>query len=156
MTDTGRPIGWEASELYDILKNRKYFFLIFWEDDKGAYFKGCQLWGMPDWDFEVVKDAWTRTKHIIREGVKFTVCEAENGSISVENNLPGISDNGIIHIRPHARKSYYELRDGSRYGSGTLSDTDILPNGERMPRQSFWLNRAYIESQLRPELVKQY
>lgn len=153
---TGEPIGWESSELFGILHDRKYFFLIFWEDEKGTVFKGCQIWGMPDADMEVVRDAWNRTKRILRYGVELTKIMQKNGKVVIENNLPGISDNGIFHIRPHASKAYYELKNGERYGSGSVSDSDVLPSGERMTKQAYWLNRSYIEEQLDPELVKKY
>lgn len=154
--ETGEPIGWESSALFDILRNRKYFLLVFWEDEKGVIFKGCQVWGMPDKDIEVVRDAWNRTKHIIKYGIELKKAVQKNGKVTIENNLPGISDNGVFHIRPHASKSYYELNDGNVYGSGSVSDSDILPNGERMTKQAYWLNRAYIEGQLDDELVKKY
>ncbi|WP_022778307.1 Sau3AI family type II restriction endonuclease [Butyrivibrio sp. AE3009] len=154
--ETGEPAGWEASALYDILKNRKYFLLVFWEDDKGTVFKGCQIWGMPESDMEIVRDAWNRTKHILKYGVELTKVILANGKVNIENNLPGVSDNGVFHIRPHAVKSYYELKDGQRYGSGSITDSDLLPSGERMTKQAYWLNRAYIEGQLDDELVKKY
>ncbi len=154
--ETGEPIGWESSALFDILKNRKYFLLIFWEDETGVVFKGCQIWGMPDNDIEVVHNAWNRIKHILKYGVEFKKVVQKNGKVTVENNLPGISDNGVLHIRPHAQKAYYELKDGSVYGSGSVSDSDVLPNGERMTKQSYWLNRSYIEKQLDDDLVKKY
>ena len=80
----------------------------------------------------------------------------KNGMVAIENNLPGISDNGVFHIRPHANKSYYKLKDGNVYGSGSVSDSDVLPNGERMTKQAYWLNRNYIEKQLDDNLVKKY
>ncbi len=154
--ETGEPIGWESSELYSLLKDRKYFFLIFWEDDMGTVFKGCQVWGMSDSDLEVVRRAWNRTKRILKYGVQLTKVIQKNGSVIVENNLPGISDNGIFHIRPHASKAYYELKDGEVFGSGSVSDSDLLPSGERMTKQAYWLNRSYIEEQLESDLVKKY
>lgn len=65
------------------------------------------------------------------------------------------ADNGVFHIRNHASKSFYVI-NGVSYGNGTLSDTDELPNGDRITKQAYWLNRSYIESQLRSDLVMQY
>lgn len=154
--ETGDPIGWESSALFGLLRDRKYFFLIFWENEEGTVFKGCQVWGMPDSDMEVVRDAWNKTKRILKYGVELTKGVQKNGKVIIENNLPGISDNGIFHIRPHASKSYYELKDGETYGSGSVSDSDLLPSGERMTKQAYWLNRSYIEEQLDPDFVKKY
>jgi hypothetical protein len=147
----GNAVGWEYSALYNILSNRKYLFAIFWEDEKGSIFKGCQLWGMPDSDIEIVRSVWSKTKNIVREGIEFTIKET-----TVENNLPGIGDNGIFHIRPHAQKSYYEFLDGTKKGSGSVSDSDLLPDGTRMTRQAYWLNRSYIDNHIVPDLRKEY
>lgn len=153
--EEGKPIGWEYSTLFDILNNRKYLFAVFWEEEEGSVFKGSQLWGMPDDDVEKVRDAWNRAKQIVREGVDFTV-EQQGEKKQVSNNLPGIKDNGIFHIRPHAKKSYYVFSDGTIIGSGQLSDSDLLPNGERMTKQSYWLNRSYIDSQIMNTLKRDY
>lgn len=152
--DEGNPIGWENSELYEIL-DRKYLFTIFWEEEGGSIFKGSQLWGMPDWDKEVVRKAWNKTKKIVREGVKLKVVHRKKQEIVV-NNLPGLSDNGIFHIRPHASKRYYKLADGTEIGNGTISDSDLLPSGERILRQAYWLNRSYIDSQISEKLRRNY
>ena len=154
--ETGEPIGWESSELFSLLRNRKYFFLVFWEDDTETIFKGCQVWGMSDADMETVRDAWNRTKRILKYGVELNKLVQKNGKVIIENNLPGIGDNGIFHIRPHATKAYYELKNGEIYGSGNVSDSDVLPNGERMTKQAYWLNRSYIEAQLEDGLKKKY
>lgn len=148
--EEGNPIGWEYSALYNMLSNRKYLFAIFWEDERGSVFKGCQLWGMPDNDIEIVRGVWTRTKNIIKSGVEFTFNKR------VENNLPGIADNGIFHIRPHAQRAYYEFLDGTKVGNGSVSDSDLLPDGTRMTKQAYWLNRDYIDKQIVSNLRKEY
>ena len=66
----------------------------------------------------------------------------------IKNNLPKKSDNPIIHIRPHAKKSAYKLKSG--YIVGNIErDANELPNGEYMTTQSFWINNTYILSQLK-------
>ena len=149
--EEGNNTGWEASRLYEILGNKKYLFAVFWEDEGGTTFKGCQLWAMPDDDLEVVKASWIKLKTIIREGVKFEV----NGNI-VNNNLIKSSDNGIFHVRPHAANSFYKFIDGTEIGNGNINDTDLLPSGDRMTRQAYWLNRSYIDSQLNDTLRRDY
>lgn len=153
--DDGERHGWEASKLFGYLADRQYYFMVFWETDEGTIFKGCQLWGISDNDLEVVHDAWRRTKAILSDGVEFTFREDRNGNITVHNNLPGISDNGVFHIRPHTSRAFYVI-DGQEYGNGRISDTDLLPNGDRMTKQAYWLNRSFIDSQLKPELVMAY
>ncbi len=151
----GEIHGWEASALFGYLTERQYLFMVFWDTDEGRIFKGCQLWGFPDKDLETVHQAWAKAKHILDEGVELTLKYDRNGKVSVSNNLPGLADNGVFHIRPHANRSYYEIA-GEKYGAGSESDSDILPNGDRMTKQAYWLNRKYIESQLQPELVMRY
>ena len=153
--DDGERHGWEASHLFSYLADRKYLFLVFWDTEDGCIFKGCQLWGMPDNDLEVVHTAWNKTKEILDKGVQFSVKHDRSGNVSVGNNLPGIADNGIFHIRPHANQSYHVI-NGVAHGKGKLSDSDALPNGDRITKQAYWLNRAYIESQLSRNLVKKY
>lgn len=151
----GENIGWEYSTLYDILVNRKYLFAVFWETDEGNIFMGSQLWGMPDKDVETVHVAWSKSKTIVKEGIKLEVVPYGK-SVRVNNNLPGISDNGVFHFRPHASLAYYQLADGTTIGSGSIGDSDLLPDGRRMTRQAYWLNRTYIDSQIKPELCRIY
>ncbi len=153
--DDGNPAGWECSALYSMLHDRKYLFAIFWEGEDGSVFKGSQLWGMPDNDIEVVRGVWNRLKNLLRDGIDFTVTHQGEKTV-VENNLPGIRDNGIFHIRPHAAKSYYQFPDGTCIGSGSVTDTDLLPDGTRMTKQAYWLNRSYIDSQIESNLRKEY
>lgn len=149
--EEGNDIGWEASRLYEILGNRKYLFAVFWEDEEGAIFKGCQLWAMPDEDLEKAKAAWKELKIKIRNGVEFEV----NGNI-VTNNLTKSSENGIFHVRPHAKNSFYKFTDGTEIGNGNIRDTDLLPSGDRITRQAYWLNRSYINSQLEDTLIRHH
>ena len=153
--ETGEPCGWEESSLYAQLKNRKYLLAVFWEEEDGNVFKGCQLWGMPDKDIEKIRTVWKRSKKIVREGIKFEIVKHGN-NFRVNNNLPGIADNGIFHFRPHANKTFYCFKDGTTHGNGNISDTDLLPNGERIARQAYWLNRGYIDSEICDELRREY
>ena len=75
----------------------------------------------------------------MNNGVQFSIGEDEK----IRNNLPGMADNGVFHIRPHASKKYYEI-DGVVYGNGGIGNSDLLPNGDRIVRQAYWLNRSYI------------
>lgn len=153
--DTLEPSGWEDSALYDYVKNRKYLFAVFWENDNGNVFKGSQIWGMPDEDVEVVHSAWNRLKKVVRDGVMLRPKRHGNG-ITIKNNLPSISDNGIFHIRPHSNRAFYVLNDGNTYGNGSIADTDELPDGRRLTKQAYWLNRSYVDSQINQSLVKEY
>ena len=153
--DTQEPIGWEDSELYDYVKNRKYLFAVFWEEQDGNVFKGSQIWGMPDDDVEVVHSAWNKLKKIVRNGVMLQPKRHGSG-VMIKNNLPSTTDNGVFHVRPHANRGFYVLNGGNTFGNGTIADTDVLPDGRRLTKQAYWLNRSYIDSQIDIKLRKNY
>lgn len=131
---------WEDSSFKDELETTKYMFFIF-ERENGEYiFKGYKLWNMPQIIIDtVVKEFWEKTINIIKEGVQFTI----SGN-NVYNNLPGIADNGYVHVRPHTSKAAYKLKNGYEKGNASKY-ADQLPNGEWMTKQCFWFNNTYIE-----------
>ena len=91
-------------------------------------------------------EEWERARDTFRKGVKFTVTDSNS---TIQNNLPKKSNTHILHVRPHAQKAAY-LIDGIKYGNGVLGrDTDILPNGDQMTKQCFWLNNDYILQQIK-------
>jgi len=57
--------------------------------------------------------------------------------------LENSSETQIFHLRPHAQRSAYVI-NGIKYGNGTDSDMDELPNGDKMTKQCFWLNKKYV------------
>lgn len=96
----------------------------------------------------IVQNEWQNYKNIIKSGVIFEKVKNVNGELEVQNNLPGMKEAEIIHIRPHAQKSTYKLNDGFIKGN-VERDADELPNGEWMTKQSFWLNKQYVLKQLK-------
>ena len=77
------------------------------------------------------------------ENLLLKIEKQKDGKIIVSNDLPKKSETKIFHLRPHARKSKYVI-NGIEYGNGNCKDTDELPNGDKMTKQSFWLNNSYI------------
>ena len=141
---------WDDSELFNYFSETKFFFVVF--KRRGAHYvlKGSRLWNMPLNELNtVVYDGWDRIRQTIIDGVRFTITTQKNGQIAIRNDFPKKSDNPIIHIRPHAQEAYYVLEDGKVYGNGKYSDSDELPDGRRMTKQSFWLNNTYIVSILK-------
>ncbi len=135
---------WEGSALRSYLAPARFLFILFQEDADGTYrFGGARFWNIPETDLEEVRRVWEETVRRIREGVRLTVCGGR-----VENNLPGLRDSPVAHVRPHTRRSFYVLGDGTRLGSGGYGDASQLPDGRWMTKQSFWLNRSYLQSQL--------
>ena len=73
-----------------------------------------------------VKDTWEETVRVIKEGVQIEI----KGSRAFDN-LPGPKFNCVCHTRPHARDS---------------EDTYELPDGRKLVKKCFWLDREYILS----------
>ena len=113
---------------------------------------GCQLWNMPANDLNnIAKDEWNSVVDVIKKGVQLTKVQQKNKTI-IENNLPKKSQTKILHVRPHTGLTFYQFEDGSTFGSGTISNSDLLPDGRRMTIQSLWLNNSYILKQINDDL----
>lgn len=39
--------------------------------------------------------------------------------------------------------------DGTSWGNGCIGDTEPLPDGRRMTRQSYWLNNSFVREIVR-------
>lgn len=130
---------WENSILRKTFSETKYLFVIFKEKNKIFYFEGIKFWNMPlsVLDNEV-RQVWDKTINIIKTGniVKLQKRLA-NGKLIVYNNFPGMSENHVAHVRPHAINSSdcYEL-----------PVADLLTGVTKYTKQSFWLNNEFIES----------
>ena len=77
---------------------------------------------------------------MLSQGVQLTI--GEDGR--TYNNFPGVAKARRIHLRPHSRKAFYINADGTSWGNGHISDTEPLPDGRRITRQSYWLNNTFI------------
>lgn len=130
---------WENSILRKTFSETKYLFVIFKEKNKIFYFEGIKFWNMPlsVLDNEV-RQVWDKTINIIKTGniVKLQKRLA-NGKLIVYSNFPGMSENHVAHVRPHAINSSdcYEL-----------PVADLLTGVTKYTKQSFWLNNEFIES----------
>jgi len=138
----------DDSTLKDYFDETRLFFFV-WKRDGDVYkVAGCQLWHMPFDDLNItVRSEWEEYKRIINYGVKFKKIIDRSGKVSFSNNLPSKSDTKIIHVRPHAQKAAYRFNNGEEYGN-VSRDANMLPNGEYMTTQSFWLNNDYVLKQL--------
>lgn len=123
---------WEYSQLYENFEYTKYLFVVFQYDeyetenkDREAYFKGVTLWNMPEMVIEnELKSLWRTTKTILEEGVQLI----PRGR-GISNNLPGSKFNGVCHIRPKGRNG---------------NDKISLPDGQKITKQCYWLNKEFI------------
>lgn len=142
----------KPSKLQSYFASTKFLFVVFKKQDDDYILKGCQLWNMPYYDLNVtVRKGWEKIRGTIIDGVKFEIVPPQNGQGKprINNNLPKKKDNPIIHIRPHAQKSYYKIEG---YEEGKSSDGNVLPDGRYMTTQCFWLNNTYVKSILRDDL----
>ncbi|EHT9990000.1 restriction endonuclease, partial [Listeria monocytogenes] len=131
---------WEDSTAYNYFSETKFLFVIFKNTEKGYIFKGAQFWNMPVADLETIaKEEWLDAQRVIKEGVKFKVEPKQ-----IKNNLLKAKKTKIFHLRPHSGGSVYVI-NGEKYGNGIIGKhTDVLPNGDIMTKQSFWLNKKYL------------
>ncbi|WP_416738267.1 Sau3AI family type II restriction endonuclease [Mycoplasma sp. 005V] len=142
--------SYKNSFIYQYFSEKKFLFVIFQQKDNGEYYlKSAMFWNMPynDLELEMKKEYEFYRRHI-NSGVKFKI---ENGI--VKNSLPKKVDTRIIHLRPHSAKSYYII-DGKAIGNGKISDSDILPNGNWMTKQCFFLNNSYVKEQIKIAFIK--
>ena len=144
--------GWELSELYTQLDELKYLCVVFQETSAGEIiFKGTKLWALDDEDIEQAKLDWIDVKNVLARGVQLTI--GNDGR--TYNDFPGVKDARLIHLRPHGDKAFYVDSDGSSWGNGCINDTEQLPDGRRMTRQSYWLNNSFVREKVR-DLVDIY
>ncbi|HFJ9300028.1 MutH/Sau3AI family endonuclease [Bacillus paranthracis] len=125
---------WETSKLRMKFISTTLLFVVFQYgekeiSDENLYFRGVYIWKMPlatlDND---VKSVWEKTKNLVQGGLE--IKEVKRGKRTVQkNNLPGLQFNNVAHVRPKASDS---------------SDKVLLPNGEYITKQAFWLNADYI------------
>ena len=138
--------SWEESSLYEYFCETKFLFVVFKKRSDNYVLMGAKFWNMPYVDLEeIVRTGWEKAKKIINEGIILRKKIQKKGLV-ICNNLPGIKDNPIVHLRPHASKRYYKLKDGEIIGDGTKAMAEELPDNQWMPKQSFWLNSSYIKS----------
>ena len=142
--------NWEESEIYTYFSEKKFLFVVYRKKQGRYYLEGAKFWNMPVGDIDgKLKEEWERAVGIFKNGVELTIDKSNN---RIRNNLPKKSNTEILHVRPHAQKGAY-LINGVKYGNGEIErDTDLLPNGDRMTKQCFWLNNDYVLKQIEDKL----
>lgn len=135
---------WEDSQLFKYFSETRFLFVTFKNRNGTYYLDESFFWNMPfkDLNNDGQRD-WTKAQRIIKDGVKFRV-----SGTRIFNNLPNPSDTEIFHLRPKAGRSAYYLPELEIVKGNIERDADILPNGDMMTKQSFWLNKDYIREQI--------
>ncbi|WP_088006080.1 Sau3AI family type II restriction endonuclease [Indiicoccus explosivorum] len=132
---------WLDSWLRTYFTETKFLFVVFDSKENGdcnspdgLYFRGVRLWNMPIYEIEGrLRGFWVEVQKILREGVK--LIEVTRGKRRmVRNNLPKPGSNGLCHVRPKARNA---------------ADVTVLPDGQLITKQAFWLDKNYIETIVR-------
>lgn len=135
---------WEDSHPYLEIYNKKFLFVIFKEISPSHFIlDNIKFWGFPDRLEEELKRVWKETSDIINKGVKLNY----NGK-KVSTNFPQSKINKYLFTKIHAQNSYYEIEPNVFIGKGSLSDTDILPDGRRITKHSFWMPKKFMKEVL--------
>ena len=126
---------WEESQLAHYLHEKKFLFVVYEKDDYGDFIlKGCQFWNMPYEDIEEhVSEVWHKMQEVVISGDFMHY--GKKGK--AHYHFPKKKDSSVCHVRPHGKNN---------------KDVDEMPNGRMCPKQSFWLNREYVYSQLEERL----
>lgn len=134
---------WETSDLYNDVVSSRFLFVIYRIDEKGeTRLETAKFWNMPVNDAEEVHRVWSMTIEEAKQGAHLRKAMWGKKQI-IKNDLPGLADSYVAHVRPHTGKSAYKLKDGTIIGDITKHG-DELPNSEWMTKQSFWLNASYV------------
>lgn len=125
---------WAESEFRDKLTTTKYMFFIFKKQQDDYIFKGIKLWNMPLSTIDSnVKITWLKTQEIIRTG---NIVKKNNENGRRTTNFPGMIENAICHVRPHA------VNNNDTY---ELPVKDKLTGASKYTKHCFWLNNKYLE-----------
>lgn len=87
------------------------------------------FWSPDQKEEKIIRDEWKMTINIIKKGIRVEKV-SWGESFRESNNLPKSSETKILHMRPHAKDS---------------TDRDEDAYGTSITKQSFWLNRNFIQ-----------
>lgn len=127
---------WEESYLRNRFFETKFLLVVFQykESEKEnanreLFFKGIKLWSMPEQIIETkLKELWNEINNLIDNGLKIEYVQ-RGDKIVEKNNFPKSSFNGVTHVRPKGKNG---------------QDKVLLPNGQKITKQCYWLNNTYI------------
>ena len=135
---------WEESQPYLEICNKRFLFVVFKEvSPKVFVLDRVKFWGVPDRQIDEVKRVWQETRQILFNGVQLT----QNGN-KVSTNFPQSKVNKVVFTKIHAQNTLYEIEPGHFIGKGKESDTDVLPDGRRITKHSFWMPKKFLKEVL--------
>lgn len=163
---------WDESDMFAYLSEQRFLLQIFVQTDKGYVYTGHTMLKFTPEELEKsVKPTWEDFKSKVREGLKFEVKLNKKDVPVVTNNINGKVDGQIGLIKLHVKDITYDISLQNISGATEEAEEyirqhswegrflrkpqnrekygDLLPNGDIIPKQSFWLNRDYILQYLR-------
>lgn len=136
---------WETSTFNDYFDQTKFLFMIYRQQKDDYVFEGAKFWSLPIVTLEKeAKEDWEKVQN------SYNHVEFFPTATKVNNTLPKPKDMNLFFSKLHVSKTAHII-SGVRYGKGSTKPerySDILPNGDRMPIQSFWLNKNFIAKQI--------
>lgn len=117
---------WETSYIRNYFLETQLLFVVFqYNENVELIFKGVKLWHMPLDIIETkVYEYWQEINCVLKKGVKLVPTTR-----GISNNFPGAKFNGVLHVRPKGRGG---------------NDKISLPDGQKIAKQSYWLNAEYV------------
>lgn len=127
---------WEESWLKNYFEQTKFLLVIFEyretereNKNRELFFKGIQLWNMPIKEIDGrLQFFWKHVQQQLINGIQIEMIKRGKSTVA-KNDLPSPGSNGLCHIRPKGR-------DGQ--------DKTLLPDGQMIAKQAFWLDREYV------------
>ncbi len=135
--------NFKESEIYKYFNENIFIFFIFQQytmekmNDSSNVFKGIKVWKMTDYDLHHgLLEVWAEVRRLILDNeLVLEEVKQKSGKIINKNNLPGLKFNYLGHLRP---------------GGIDGNDKILLPTGQKIVRQRFWLNKDYVN-----EIIKE-
>lgn len=164
--------SWTESSVYSDIIAREFFWAVFQDSDEGFKFRGVKFWTVPIDDVGEIKKGWRDIRSVVKNNrVRFYEKKRGKGKPIIWNSFPDSQNtqkgsekyrvcrascglNRIIAIRPHTSQVFYDLKSiGYSDTSHNRFNGSVLPNGDVMTKQCFWLQNEYVLKAVRDLLV---
>ena len=124
------------------LETKRFLFVIFQKIDnsENIILRKIKFWNFPMKDINAAKDVWEKTIDLINNGkIVKEIKTQKDGKEKRSTYFPGMSYNGIVHVRPHGINSD---------DTGKLPVADLHTGKGEYTKHCFWLNADYIQKAL--------
>ena len=134
---------WDDSWLNNHFEQTKFLFVVFEfketerkNKNRELFFKGITLWNMPIHEIENgLKKFHQNLQQQLIKGIQIKTIQKGTKTVA-KNDLPSPESNGLCHIRPKGRNG---------------QDKTLLPDGQMIAKQAFWLERTFVSNILKKE-----